>query len=269
MFYFDCHVHAFNDKIAQRAIATLEKNPDGYKSLTDGTLKDTRKKLIEYGVNRAVMLPIATKPTQQTVINDWSAEIQDDLFISFGSVHPYAEDVMEELERVKALGLHGIKLHPDFIDVMVNDEKMLDIYRKCAELELSVILHCGIDPSYKDNVHAYPQATADAVEKVPQATFILAHLGGVFQWDDVEKYLVGKNVYFDTAFLAQPVKEKAIDNEQIERIIKNHGVEKILFGSDLPWDNPSDVINIINSLNLTEKEKHMIFHENLEKLLKV
>ncbi len=268
MYYFDCHVHAFNDKIAERAISTLEKNPDGYKSLTNGTLEDTRRKLKEEGISRALMLPIATKPTQQTIINNWASEVQDDFFTCFGSVHPYAENVIEELERVKALGLHGIKLHPDFIDVMVDDEKMIAIYKKCAELNLPVVIHCGIDPSFKDNVHAFPQATARAVEACSETTFILAHLGGVFQWDDVEKYLIGKDVYFDTAFTAHPFEENAITKEQIERIIKNHGVEKILFASDMPWDSPKNIIEIISSIDLTESEKEMIFYKNAENLIK-
>lgn len=266
MYYFDCHVHAFNDKIAERAISTLEQNPDGYKALTDGTLKDTRKKLKASDINRALILPIATKPTQQTVINNWAAEVEDDYFTCFGSVHPYAEDAMQELERIKSLGLHGVKLHPDFVDIFINDEKMIAVFKKCAELKLPVVVHCGIDPSSKEVVHATPEMTAEAVNAVPEATFILAHLGGVFQWDDVEKYIVGKNVYLDTAFIGQSFKQNAITYEQFERIIKNHGTDKILFSSDMPWDEPRNIIKIIDSINITEKEKHMIFHENAEKL---
>ena len=37
---------------------------------------------------------------------------------------------------------------------------------------------------------------------------VLAHMGGLNFWDDVEKYLVGENVYFDTAYVADEMSEE-------------------------------------------------------------
>ncbi|MBP1567199.1 MAG: amidohydrolase, partial [Oscillospiraceae bacterium] len=91
--YIDFHTHAFADKIAERAIAALTENATdcGYKPLTNGTVADLRKVLTEQGIDKAVILPIATKPTQQTIINNWAREIKDDFFCPFGSIHPMAE----------------------------------------------------------------------------------------------------------------------------------------------------------------------------------
>lgn len=268
--YFDFHVHAFNDKIAEKAVGNLEKT-SGYKAYTNGTLDETRIKLKNAGIDKVLMLPVVTKPTQQTIINDWAKEIEDDMFISFGSVHPEAEDVMEELERIKSLGLHGVKLHPDYLNMFVDDEKMIKVYRKCAELDLPVIIHGGFDPLSPDVVHSMPEASARAFEAVPEMTLIIAHLGGMYHWNDVEKYLVGKkgNIYFDTAVINRAVEDNKLEYSQIERIIRNHGIERILYGSDCPWDSPEREIDMINHLNLTENEKEMIFHKNAEKLLKL
>ncbi|HAS78269.1 MAG TPA: hypothetical protein DCS38_00715 [Ruminococcus sp.] len=269
--YLDFHVHAFNEKIAQRAISSLEKTAR-YTAYTDGTLEDTRKKLIQNNISKAVLLPVATKPSQQKVINDWAKASEDDFFISFGSVHPDADDVLDELERIKKIGLHGVKMHPDYINMFSDDPKMIRVYRKCAELDLPVIIHGGYDPLSPELVHALPEASARAFDAVPEMTFIIAHLGGMYHWDEVEKYLVGKkgNLYFDIAVINRAIEDNHLEYSQIERIVKNHGVERILFASDCPWDCPANEIDIVNNhLNLTDEEKELIFHKNAEKLLKL
>jgi len=266
--YIDFHTHAFADSIAQRAIERLEENirnsgceyPD--KAVTDGTVADLIRMLDETGVDKAVLLPIATKPSQQTVINNWASEVMSDRLYCFGSVHPDAEDVAEELERIKNLGLKGVKLHPDYQDFMADESKAVAIYKKCAELGLPVILHAGLDAFSVTLIHCTPQMCANILEAVPELTLILAHLGGNACWDEVEKYLVGKNVYLDTAFTSG-----TISCSQAKRIIKNHGAGKILFASDCPWHNPAEEIRFIHSMNLSDEEKDMIFYKNALKLL--
>ena len=263
--YIDFHIHAFVDEIAERAIHRLETvaNLEGH---TRGTISETIEKLKEWGTDKGVLLPIATKPAQQATINDWASDIQNkyDRIISFGSVHPDAEDVLEELERVKTLGLKGIKFHPDYQDFFVDDEKMFPIYKKCAELELPVIFHAGFDPLSPNTVHCLPEASLKVHEKVPEMTLILAHMGGMYHWDDVEKLLVGKNIYFDTAFVSGN-----ISDEQANRIIKNHGADKILLASDCPWHKTTDEIEMIERLDLSDDDKQMIFYKNAKRLLKL
>jgi len=259
----DFHVHAFNDKIAERAISKLEATVE-FKAFTDGTLADTIKRFDEWGVDKGVLLPIATKPSQQTVINDWSIAQESEKIIPFGSVHPDAEDALDELVRIKNIGLKGIKLHPDYQGFIIDDEKLFPIYKKCAELDLPIVFHGGVDAISPDFVHAMPENTARAFKSVPEMTMIIAHLGGMNLWDDVEKYLVGLagEIYFDTAFIAD-----YCSDEQAERIIKNHGANRILFASDCPWHKSTQEIDMINRLNLSDDEKEMIFYKNAERIL--
>ena len=259
----DFHSHAFADKIVEKAMQRLlsvAKIPN----YSDGTISGLDNCLDKYGVDISVMLPVATKPTQQTIINDWAKEVQDKYsrIYSFGSVHPFADDVMEELERIKALGLHGIKLHPDYQDFFIDDERVFPVYRKCAELSLPVIFHAGWDPLSPDVVHAIPEASLKAHKAVPEMTMILAHGGGMNHWDDVEKHLVGEDIYFDTAMLCD-----YIEPEQLERIIKNHGADRILFGTDIPWHPADKERSLIQSLGISDDEKELIFHKNAERLL--
>lgn len=266
--YIDFHTHAFADPIAERAITKLEDiimksgYPDPQPAVTRGTVAELLACLDEWEVDKAVILPIATKPSQQASINNWAKSIMSERLYCFGTVHPDAEDALEELERIKALGLRGVKLHPDYQGFFADEERVFPIYRKCAELGLPVIFHAGRDALSMDCIHCTPQMSARVLDAVPEMTLILAHLGGNDCWDDVEKYLVGRNVYFDTAFI-----DGHISDEQAERIIKNHGSDRILFASDCPWHPSTAEIGLINRIDLTEEQRESIFSRNALRLL--
>lgn len=272
MQYFDFHTHAFTDILAERAMSSLKHtaeisdNPliQAISPHTDGTLDGLKKLMAECNISRSMILPIATKPSQQTNINNWAAEIMGDGIFCCGTVHPDADDIFQELERIKSLGLCGIKFHSEYQNFRPNEERMIPVYKKIAELGLFAVFHGGFDPLSKDEILATPKSFADVAEKVPQLTMVVAHLGGMMMFDDVEKYLAGKfdNVYFDTGMIAGYISE-----EQLFRIIKTHGVDKILFGSDAPWDNPQNEINLISLLPLNFEEKEKIFYRNAESLL--
>ena len=81
-------------------------------------------------------------------------------------------------------------------------------------------------------------------------------------WDDVETYLVGRDLWLDTAFVCDDIAP-----EQYLRIIRNHGAERILFGSDSPWEKPQHTLEGLQALGLTEKELGCIIHGNAAALL--
>ena len=227
----DFHVHAFDERIAEKAISKLE-TIGNIKAFHRGTIRETIECFDKWGVDKGGLVPIATKPSQQKTINDWAFAQASDRIIPFGSVHPDAEDVFEELERIKSMGMKGIKFHPDYQNFMIDDERMFPIYKKCAEIGLIVVFHSGYDFLSPDLIHARPEASARAFKAVPEMTMVLAHLGGMKLYDDVEKYLVGLkgNLYFDTALTST-----CVDKTQFERIVKNHGADRILLASDSPW----------------------------------
>ena len=264
--YIDFHTHAFADKIAGRAMEALSAT-SGLKPYTDGTLCGLKKKLRERDISAAVVLPIATKPSQQRVVNDWAADINGKNGIySFGSVHPDADDAVQTLESIKASGLHGVKLHPDYQGSFVEDEKAFPIYQKCSELNLPITFHAGYDPLSPELIHGTPEGFLKVYESFPKLTMIIAHCGGMYRWDGVERLLAGKSggIYFDVGFTAGEIGEK-----QLLRIIKKHGADRILLGSDCPWDDPENEINMIRRLPLSEEEKDMIFYKNALRLLKL
>lgn len=267
---FDFHTHAFADAIAERAMASLinttkqNKETEHMKAYTNGTIFGLRSLMAEKGIEKILLLPIATKPSQQTTINNWAKELMGNGLYCCGTVHPDAENALEELERIKSLGMNGIKLHSEYQGFRPDEERMYPIYQKASETGLFVVFHGGWDPAGKGDILAPPRSFANIAEKFPDLKIIAAHMGGMKMFDEVEDCIAGKygNIYLDTAVVAD-----YIAPEQLLRIIEKHGTDKIIFGSDAPWDDPIKEIEMIQNLPLSDDEKEMIFHINAEKLV--
>lgn len=261
----DFHTHAFVDTIAEKALSKLSK-VSGISPITNGTVNGLKENMKKENVDKSVILPVATKPSQQKSINNWASEICDNEIISFGALHPFAEDILDEAVRIKNLGLYGIKFHCEYQMFYPDDKKMYPVYQKIAELGLPVIFHGGWDPLSTDIIYGTPERFANAVKDNPNLTFIIAHLGGMKMWDDVKKYLAGKysNLYLDTSCLS-----RYISNDTLFDIINMHTPDKILFGSDSPWDRPSDDAELIKNLPLSDSDKEKIFSLNAKKLLNI
>ena len=254
----DFHAHIFNPKIAHLAIANLEQHY-GMPCECKGTFTDMKEEMDKSGFYKAVIFSTPTKPTQVTINNDFLFDLRDERFIVFGSVHPDFEDVAYEIQRVKNHGLRGFKFHPDFQAFNIDDDKALYMYEQIGE-DYPIVLHVG------DKKLDFSNSTrlSRVLDIFPNHKFVAAHMGGYSVWDTDAKSLVGKNVWFDTSSTMWEVTpEKMVD------MIRAHGADKVLFGSDYPAVSLRKEAGKIEALRLTEEEKEMIFCKNAEKLLEL
>ncbi|MBO4878544.1 MAG: amidohydrolase family protein [Ruminococcus sp.] len=260
---FDFHTHAFTDALAERAVAGLAET-SGITPSTDGTVAGLRRMMKERSLSGTMVLPIATKPSQQKTINNWAAGIMGGGIYCCGTVHPDAEDIMEELERISALGLCGLKFHSEYQFFRPDEERMIPVYRRAGELGLFVVFHAGWDPYSRGEVLADPRSLANTAERCPDTTFIAAHMGGIHMADRVETELAGcfGNLYFDTAVIAD-----YLSDEQFLRLIEKQGADRILFGSDIPWDDPARELAMIERAPLSTADKELITSGNAARLL--
>lgn len=259
----DFHTHTFPDRIAGASIARLSKC-SGITPHTDGTTAGLERSMAEDGVDISVVLPVVTKPSQFETVNRVAAELCQEKknLISFGGIHPDCPDVKRKMREIKSLGLKGIKIHPAYQEVYMDDIRYLRILEAASEQDLVISVHAGVDIGLPDPVYASVPRIAEAIRAAAPEKLVLAHLGGWKEWDEVEKLLAGGNVYMDTAFL-----EDYISDEQLFRIIRKHGADKILFGTDCPWSGQRESVERLEKLPLSEAEKSMIFAENAKRLL--
>lgn len=257
----DFHTHIFPEKIAKPTLDFLEsrcKTTPFTNGMADGLSKSTK----EAGIDLSIALPVVTKPSQFESINRFAKGLEQDNLLSFGGIHPDSEDYKSELKAIKDWGFKGIKLHPDYQGVFIDDIRYERIISYASELGLIISIHAGFDPGYPDCVHCTPLKASKMIADVKPENLILAHMGGFKRWDETEEYLVGKDIYLDTAVVFGYISE-----EQFIRICRNHGTEKILFATDSPWSGQKESVEALKAMNLTEDEKEQIFDRNARKLL--
>lgn len=257
----DAHVHVFPEAIAAKAIANLQRNsPIPFAS--DGTLSSLRQSMAKARINRSVILPVSTKAEQVKSINCYAIELNKSPdIIAFGTMHPGFAGFRDEIKRLKEHGIRGVKMHPDYQAFDVDDAGIFPIYETLAEAGLILFLHAGKNINIKEPPRCTPAGLAKVAKTFPQLKLIAAHLGGWRMWDEVEKHLVGSSVRFDTSFALGHMNAK-----QFLRIIRDHGIEKIIFGTDSPWNGQSTSVQEIMNLPLPEHEMDLILGQNAVKL---
>lgn len=260
----DFHTHIFPEKIADKTIANLSKTCN-IVPYTDGKEQGLRSSNHDSGIDCSIILPVATAPRQFDSIHRFALQFMEgELLISFGSIHPDCEDYKGKLRWIKENGFKGIKLHPDYQNTYFNDMKYKRILECASELDLIVVTHAGLDPVSPEDVHCTPKMVAEVLDEVQPKNLVLAHMGGNWLFDEVEQLLVGRDVYFDTSYVLDK-----IDCTQFLRMVRNHGADRILFGSDSPWGGQREFVDVLNQLSLTEDEREQIAYKNAKKLLKL
>lgn len=278
----DFHTHTFPDKIASRVIDSLSARSRTLAfsdSSTGGLLRCMREAGIDYAVN----LPVVTRPDQTVSINHSLAARREELFsqgiITFGGIHPDFSDYRSELRFLKDNGIPGIKLHPAYQGCSIDDPRFLRIIDCASELGLIILTHAGIDIGIYDRNYASAEAIRRVIDIVHPPKLVLAHMGGWGTWDVFEKELAGAPVWIDTAFslgpisprpdLESPYLSENLPIEHAVRIMRKHGIEKVLFATDSPWSDMGAYVKMIQNSSLTPAEQAQVFSDNAKKLLEM
>lgn len=281
---FDIHTHIFPDHLAERTIDKLQSMSHTH-PFTNGTAGQLRQSMRLAGIDRSLVLPVATAARQVPHINDASIATNDagaeTGVYSFGCMHPAYPDWKNELSRLSAAGLRGIKLHPVYQEIDFDDPRCLRILDRCAELGLAVLTHAGLDVGFPGVSRVSPEMIANAVRQTDGGTLICAHMGGWRQWESVEQILPETGVYIDTSFsfgsmtsngdgyYRTPEDLALLDEPRFLRLVRAFGAERVLFGTDSPWGDAAADLQRFRSLPLSEAEKSAILGENAVRLLKL
>ncbi len=272
MTIIDFHAHAFPDSLAPRAIAQLTINAasSGYIPLTDGTIQGLIHSMDRSGIDRSVVCNIATNARQMTKVNDFAISCAEKKrLIPLGSLHPDApaERMDQELNRISAAGLPGIKIHPDYVHIELDDPAFEPILARCEERGMLVVTHAGFDPVEPDHIHCTPDMVLRVLKRHPLLKLVVAHTGGFDCEKEVLEKLCGTHVYLDTSLAAVRRARSAGWGNSCGDILRSHDPNRILFATDTPWSDPLSEIAFVRSLGLSDQTLEKIFHHNAELLL--
>jgi uncharacterized protein len=257
----DFHTHCFADSLAKSAVSTLEQC-GRITAVHEGTAGSLKQFMRLCGVDRSVVLPVATKPSQVRAINRWAKDNTCDTLCFFGAVHPEDEAFYDNLQRLKQDGFPGVKLHPDYQHFFADEPRMMPLYEAIRDMGLILVLHAGIDIGCPYPVRCTPLMIRRLLDTVPGLPLVAAHMGGHALWRDVEDVLLGRDLFLDTSY-----SQYLLERSGVERMIGKHGADRVLFGSDSPWTRADEEIKQIRSLDLPASDIDRILGGNAIDLL--
>lgn len=254
----DIHAHVFPDKIAEKASASIGSF---YSASTGhiasfGTLAEQEELA---GIEWFAASRSATGAAQVGHLNSFiaSCAASRPKVIGFGSLYPTMLGWEPELERMVELGLRGIKIHPDFQRVPIDEPRAIAMYKAIAKAGLPVLFHMG-DARYD---YSTPERLTNLIRQVPDLIAIAAHFGGWQAWEHSYEHILPENVFYDTSsslmFLGR---ERALD--YLDRM----GAHRFLFGSDFPMWTPKTELERFLDLGLDETTRDRILFGNFKAL---
>jgi len=258
----DFHTHIYPDHAAARTVAAIRSRA-GVDAYTDGTLAGLRKSMKAAGIDLSIVSAVATKPEQVLSIQGWLTAIRQPGIEALATVHPAAPPDSEQLEMLLRQGFRGFKLHPDYQDFFVDDPRVYPLYEAAAAKGMFILFHAGVDRGLPHPVHATPKRLAAVHSDIPELCMVVAHLGGEGAYEEAVAHLLGRNLYMDTSFVL-----RKIPIPLLERILKGHPPDRLLFASDCPWTDQGEELQFLLQLPfLTETDKEKICFSNAAHLL--
>ncbi len=127
---FDMHIHNFSDKVDPEGMLARMDEAGVYGGCVFSNWPDRANK--QFGVSFDERLRDVMK---------WAEGNEGRIFPVIW-VHPYENNVMENVRRAKACGICAVKII--CTDFYVYEEPCMELLRLCAELDLPVIFHSGI-----------------------------------------------------------------------------------------------------------------------------
>lgn len=223
------------------------------------------------GINKAVIQQI-NPPNKNSADIMEEIVIQNKQLYTFGSVHPFDENIDRKIRHYMNLHIKGWKINPHVCGFSIDCQESLALIEKLSRTGLPILCCSGLGlpqevlstniPSKQTKKDVRNQSLDKykvVLDTFPNTTFILAH-SGCFEFETMVNLLKNhQNVYTDIS--VQPT-------EHIKMLIEKIGSERILFGTDYPF--VTQAFSILSVLRATknENERTCIFSKNARKLLR-
>ncbi|MFH1140161.1 MAG: amidohydrolase family protein, partial [Chloroflexota bacterium] len=206
--------------------------------------------------------------------NAWGNEVtkKHPTIVNFIGVDPNfltPEENVEELElRVKE-GAKGVALHTTRNLHRPEDRRLYPMYERAQEMGIPFLAHTGNEgyrPAYM-GLNSRPSDFKYVFQDFPRLRFILCHMGAGYFEEAIELAHKNPNVYFDTAGQVSGGSPPQFSDEELVRLIRRFGSEKLMFGSDWSLSSMLESAKRLISLPLTNREKELIFYRNAHDFL--
>ncbi len=236
----DIHTHVFPPRGAPKAAARLAAR-QGRAPAGSGRLEDLLSQEAALGVDTVCVLCAAADPSQVRAVNAFARSIhapgpaRGPRVLAFGTAHPADPRWEEELERLRAAGLGGLKLHPDLQGFSLDDPRLDPLLEACRG-RFCVLVHAGSGLP-EQSAPSSPRLLRRLLDRHPDLDLVAAHLGGMNMWRSVPEAFSGvRNDHFRLDCSGSLLLE---DTALLRRLLRLLGPGRCAFGSDWPLFSPS------------------------------
>ena len=260
----DAHTHVWPDRIAEIALSSSVDRLDNLAARGNGTVGGLMSDMESSGVDMSCCLGIANEARHVDSVNRFVAGLTSDVRFGFGTVHVELP-VEDNIASLKRHGIRGVKIHPLYQGFALDDPRLWEIFEAFGD-DFAVITHVGAGGTPEANRLSNPKMIQDIARQFPQLRLMACHFGGYKILDDAEEMLAGADVVLETSW---PPSLSALRPERVRDLIRRHGAERIVFGSDWPMTSPAEEIRAIDSLGLSDDETKKVLGGTLARLLAI
>lgn len=248
-----------------------------------GTVQKLLEFMDECGVDRAVAFaPFPDRFREAGIeqdVNEWLAEeIKDiDRLDGFGTIDFEKGDFAAQVEKIAALGLKGIKMHPPYQEFVIDGPEAFEVYEKAQELGLFISFHTGMHwHRLRDNrVLLFDEVAWN----FPKLKFSMEHIGGYHFFKEALAVMCNNSRREEDCVFAGWTSvgnrkgkgdEWFLTDEELETVIYQTGENRSIFGLDFPYSKPEHIISDIErirSLDISEECKENILGKTLERII--
>ena len=254
----DAHVHVYPEKIALRAAESVGDFYQ-YPMFKEGSVPAMLAAVEGSPITHHIIYSVATKPSNVESINDFiAAECKKHPnFVGFMAMHQDYPNPEDEIERAIGLGLRGMKLHPDTQKVNMDDDRLMRIY-ELIEGRMPLVMHCG---DYRTDF-SHPRRMKRILHEFPNLVVDAAHFGGWSVFDLTVEYLENENCFLDMSS-----SQKFLGRRRTRELCEIYGADRILFGSDFPMWDPSEELEMFESLDFPKADFEKMTWHNAERFV--
>jgi uncharacterized protein len=167
--------------------------------------------------------------------------------IGFFSVNPLWENVFEEADRCRELGLVGVKLGPNYQNFDPLCERALDFYAYCERHGLPILFHQGASPIRGAPLrYTYPLVTDEVALRFPELRVVMAHMGHPWGRETVVTIRKHPHVYADVSSIYL---RPWVCYESLLAAVEWGTTQKLLLGSDFPIATTAEAIAGLRRVN--------------------
>ena len=215
---------------------------------------------------------------------EWTANAlkNEPNLVGFGTVDFDRADLKDQVKKIKALGLKGIKIHPAAQEVNIAGKELFEVYEQAQEEGLFISFHTGL---HWHRIADYQMLLFDEVAyNFPKLRFSMEHMGGYsffkeallimnnYSRNEVQNTFAGwTSIAMETDAMGN---ERAgawsLTDDQLCTLIHQTGHERSIFGLDFPYKGVAETkaaIERIKNLPITEDAKKGILGDNLRRIL--